>query len=56
VSVVPKLAFLVLQLEQMFRAIGINLHGDISTFPRHLADFDEVMTDPDLISFQCVKH
>jgi hypothetical protein len=40
----------------MFRAIGVDLHGDIASFPRHLAEFDETMTDPCNVCFHCVRH
>jgi hypothetical protein len=40
----------------MFHAIGIDLNGDISSLPQHLVDFDETMTDPNSICFQCIRH
>jgi hypothetical protein len=43
------------QLEQMFRAIGVDFLGDIASFPRHLTEFDETTSDPRRISFQSIR-
>jgi hypothetical protein len=43
------------QLAQIFHAIGVDASSDISCFPRHLREFDETMTDPELICFHCVR-
>jgi hypothetical protein len=44
------------QLEQMLKMIGVDLQGNISSFPRHLTDFDETVTDPNRVCFWCIKH
>jgi hypothetical protein len=44
------------QLVQIFDAIGVDLRNDISSFPRHLRDFNEIMTDPEVICFHCVRY
>ncbi len=43
------------QLAQIFQAIGVDTYNDISCFPRHLREFDETMTDPELICFHCIR-
>jgi hypothetical protein len=48
-------ARIIIQLVQIFEAIGVDVRSDVSTFPRHLREFDEIMTDPDLICFHCVR-
>jgi hypothetical protein len=44
------------QLEQMLKSIGVDMHGDIASFPRHLAEFDKTMVDPERVCFLCVQH
>jgi hypothetical protein len=44
------------QLEQMFRAIGVDLNHDIAAFPRFLEEFDQIMTDPRQICFHCIRN
>ncbi len=43
------------QLVQNFQAIGVDVQNDIASFPRHLREFDEVMTDAEVICFQWVR-
>jgi hypothetical protein len=42
------------QLLQIFRAIDVDI-SDVATFPRHLTDFNETMTDVETICFLCVS-
>jgi hypothetical protein len=44
------------QLEQMLKTIGVDMRGDIASFPRHLAEFDETMIDPERVCFLCIQH
>jgi hypothetical protein len=43
------------QLVQIFQSIGINIQHDVASFPRHLHDFNEIMTDSELVCFHCVR-
>jgi hypothetical protein len=39
------------QLEQMLKTIGVDMCGDIASFPGHLAEFDETMVDAERVCF-----
>jgi hypothetical protein len=43
------------QLLQLFQSIGVDFGNNIASFPRHLREFSETMTDPELICFHCVR-
>jgi hypothetical protein len=39
----------------MLRAIGVDLQGDPLSFPRHLAEFREAMSDAKFVCFHFVR-
>jgi hypothetical protein len=43
------------QLVQMLKTIGVDISHDIASFLGHLAEFDEIMTDVNLICFHRVR-
>jgi hypothetical protein len=43
------------QVVQMFAQIGVDLQGDVASFPRHLADFEQNMSDPETVCFYLMK-
>jgi hypothetical protein len=42
-------------IAEIFHDIGIDIRNDISSFPRHLREFNDMMTDPELICFHCIR-
>jgi hypothetical protein len=43
------------QLVEIFQSIGVDFQNDISSFPRHLREFDDAMTDPETICFHYIR-
>jgi hypothetical protein len=43
------------QLVKMLRSIGVDIHNNVSTFPRRLSEFCHVMSDPELVCFNYVR-
>jgi hypothetical protein len=43
------------QLLEMFLVIGVDLRSDIASFPRHLREFSDTMTDAELVCFNFIQ-